>query len=149
MEFRFELPGAGWADCTIAAGGQRATVSASYLSHALDDLSGAVAQVLGGKPRAEASFTEEPGEYRWVLERAESDQVRIRILEFDSMPRGQPEIEGREIFHAVVRLRTFGGAVLSELQRIRRELGVDGYRERWQLAEFPARRLEQLAGLLR
>ena len=46
MRFQYDLVGQGWAECTVECGGRQATVLASYLTDALDDLCAAVAALL-------------------------------------------------------------------------------------------------------
>lgn len=133
MKLRYDLTGTGWADCTIAIGEATATVTASYLSDALDDLVGAVVALLCGDEQSTASFAEEPGEYRWEFARKGPDGVIIRIRFLGAGSDNQP------IFDAETRLRTLAGALLSELQRLLREYGADGYRQRWVLHDFPER----------
>jgi hypothetical protein len=144
----YDLHEAGWADCTVEIGDHRITVSASYLSDALDDLSAAVVALLRGEPSAAATFTEEPGEFTWQFERQDQGQLRVRI--FWSLPRWeeQPHDPSVPIFEATCRLETFAGQLLAQLQRLLHELGEDGYKARWIAHEFPRRRLTQLQNLL-
>ena len=93
VQLSYELVGAGWAKCTIRVDDATATVTASYLSDALDDLASAVSATLRGHPHATASFTEEPGEYRWVFEPLPEGKVVVRILEFREMWGGRPDEE--------------------------------------------------------
>lgn len=144
----YELTGAGWADCTLHIDDKFVRVSASYLSHALEDLASAVAAALRGHPCAKASCAEEPGEYRWIFEPRADGRVRVRILEFQELWGDRPDSEGKELLSAECRLRTLAGALLSELQRIDRDLGRKGYREKWIDADFPVERMEELESLL-
>ena len=106
VQIAYDIVGAGWAKCTIRVDDACATVTASYLSDALDDLASAVAASLRGHPHATASFTEEPGEYRWIFEPVSEGRVSVRILEFKEMWGGRPDEDGAVIFHAQCRLRT-------------------------------------------
>jgi len=148
VQISYDLVGAGWAKCTIRVDDASATVTASYLSAALDDLASAVSATLRGHPHASASFTEEPGEYRWVFEPLPEGQVSVRILEFKEMWGGRPDDEGEVIFSARCRLRTLAGALVSELQRLERAYGHAGYREKWVEYDFPVARLDGLPQLL-
>jgi len=149
VEISYQLVGTGWSECTVRVNGAHATVSASYLSNALEDLVTAVTAALRGHPRPTASFAEEPGEYRWVFEPTPDGQVRVRILEFQELWGDRPDQEGKEIFSAQCRLRTFAGALLSELQRLEQTHGLKGYQERWVEHEFPKERMAELEGLLK
>ena len=148
VTFSYELTGRGWAECTVRIGERVAKVSASYLSDALADLASATAAALRGHPAACASFAEEPGEYRWMLEPRADGQVRLRVLEFPESRGGKPE-EGIVLLDGECRLRTFAGAIVSELQRLEAKHGQEGYRRLWVNHEFPAERLTELQGLLK
>ena len=133
VQLSYDLVGAGWAKCTIRVDDATATVTASYLSDALDDLASAVSATLRGHPHATASFTEEPGEYRWIFEPLPEGKVVVRILEFRELWGGvQTRKERSFLTHSVG-----AGALLSELQKLERTYGLAGYREKWVEHDFP------------
>src|SRR5215831_8617906 len=98
VEFRYQLTGAGWSECTLIVGDSHATVTASYLSDALRSFLSAVCRVLSGLPEATATFDEEPGEFRWRFHRKGDDRLQILILEFDELWSGKPDSDGKPIF---------------------------------------------------
>jgi hypothetical protein len=149
VTFSYELTGRGWAECSVRIGEKVTKVSASYLSDALADLASATAAALRGHPAACASFAEEPGEYRWILEPRVGGQVRVRVLEFPEFGGRQPDDEGIVLLDGECRLRTFAGAIVSELQRLEAKHGQEGYRRVWGKHEFPAERLVELQALLK
>jgi hypothetical protein len=55
FDLSYNLVGTGWAKCAVHVDGSPVTVTASYLSHALDDLASAVAAALRGHGRRAAS----------------------------------------------------------------------------------------------
>lgn len=127
VSFSYILTGNGWSECTIIIDEYHVTVTASYLSDAFGDLLSAVTRIVEGQTEATASFAEEPGEYRWRFFRNAPDRVLIRVLEFPQLWGNRLDEEGKVVFEAECRLRTFAGAVLSESQRLLQELGVQGY----------------------
>src|SRR5216684_621253 len=141
VEINYNLVGTGWAECTLRVGEAQVTVTASYLSDALDDLASAIAALLRGYPRPTASFDEEPGEYRWIFEPLPAGQVRIRILDFKQLWGNRPDEEGTQIFEAECRQRTLAGAMVSALQKLEQKHGIAGYREEWVEHDFPMDRL--------
>ena len=148
VTLRYELHDAGWADCTLEIDEERVTVSASYLSDALEELSAAVVALLRGEPSAIASFAEEPGEFRWQFDRADGDQLRVRIYWSEVRWNDRLHDPSAPIIDGLCRMRTFAGQVVAELQRLLREYGEAGYKDRWVLHDFPTKRLEQLQALL-
>jgi len=149
IKFSYILLEFGWAECTVEIDERRITVSASYLSDALGDLSSAVVNLLRGELSASATFSEEPGEFRWQFDRQSQGIVRIRI--FWNMPRwnGQVHDPSIPIFDAVCQVNSFAGQFVAELQRLLREFGEDGYRACWTEHDFPKKHLDELEQLLR
>jgi hypothetical protein len=148
VRLQYDLTGTGWAKCEVEIDGHHAVATASYLSDALDELCRAVVAVLRGEPSASASFEEEPGEYRWHLARTAPGRLRVQLRWFDDQYPPRPDVEGSVVFDAECRLRTFAGALLSELQRLHRTYGEAGYHDRWVEHEFPTKRVTQLTELL-
>jgi hypothetical protein len=144
---RLELH-AGWLDCTFAAIDPPVVITASYLSDAPEDLAAAVVALLRGAPTASATWAEEPGEHRWRFTRLDAEQVRVCVYAFPRLWGTRPDEEGEVLVDVRVRLRTFAGALLAELQRWERELGEAGYAEAWGEYPFPTPRLRQLRQLL-
>jgi hypothetical protein len=145
----YNLFGVGWAECFLTIGNSNIRLTASYLSHALADLLQAVVDLLHGHRETVASFADEPGEYRWRLQRVDENTVSIRIIELDDLWQNKPDEEGSVIFEAQCRMRTFAGAVLSASQRVLAEYGLEGYRERWANDDFPLELHNELKQLLR
>jgi hypothetical protein len=135
----YNLTARGWSECIVEIGDQHAHLTACYLSDALADLLNAVTIVLRGTEEATASFTEEPGEYRWRLKRVAPDRLWIDIVWFDEISRDRPDECGKVILTAQCRLRTFAGGVLSASQRVLATHGLEGYRKKWVNHEFPAK----------
>lgn len=148
IEFRYQLTGTGWADCTLIVGDSHVTVTASYLSDALRDLVSAVCRILEADAEATAVFAEEPGEYRWRLNRLDEDFVRIVILEFDDLWSDNQDSDGKAIFDVHCRLRSFAGAVYDGCKRLLAANGHDGYKEKWHSHDFPDFEFEELRRLL-
>jgi hypothetical protein len=148
VEFSFRLTGTGWAEGRIAVGDSFATPTASYLSDALGDLIRAVRGLLEGANEARASWEEEPGEYRWVFQRDESE-VRIRLIAFRDIYDHAPDEDGQALLDGTCTVRDLGVAVASAAQRVLDEVGPAGYQERWVEHPFPTddlAALEQLVG---
>jgi hypothetical protein len=148
VSFAYQLVGSGWAECTITVNEKHSTMTASYLSDAFGDLLGAVIRMVEGQPEATASFAEEPGEFRWRFFRKEPDRLLIRILDLPQLWGDRPDEEGKVLFQAECRLRTFAGAVLSQSQRLLEKHGPEEYYGMWH-HDFPLEKQEGLRQLLR
>jgi hypothetical protein len=148
IEFRYQLTGAGWSECTLIVDDGHVTVTASYLSDALRSLISAVCRVLEGTDEATAAFDEEPGEFRWRLYRIDDELVRVMILEFDDLWSDKPDSDGKPIFDVRCRLRTFAGAVYDGCKQLLAEHGHAGYKEQWHEHDYPDSEFEELKRLL-
>jgi hypothetical protein len=100
ISVQYNLTGAGWSECIVEIGDQQAHLIASYLSDALADLLDAVTDLVRGADEVTASFTEEPGEYRWRFRRVPQDRLCVRILWFDRNWSARPDEEGEVILEA-------------------------------------------------
>lgn len=139
IDIAFDLTGIGWSECKIRVGESRAHVTASYISDAPGDFLSAVIAIVRGDPSATITFWNEPGRYRWTLERISSKWVRIEIL-------GPPD--KHVVYHADCLLRDFAVEVVSAFDRLRQKYGEAGYLAKWIRSKFPTERLEELRGLL-
>jgi hypothetical protein len=136
VSVEYNLTGRGWAECIVEIDQHQVRITASYLSNALDDLLDAVAAIVQGANEATASFTEEPGEYRWRFKRILQDRLSIQIIWFSEAFKARPDLEGEIILDAECRMRTFAGAVLSASQGVLATYGLEGYKEKW-AHDFP------------
>lgn len=148
IEFRYQLTGKGWAECTLIVNDSHVTVTASYLSNALRSFVSAVCRILDGIPDATSSFDEEPGEYRWRLFRIDDNTIRILIIEFDNLWSDKPDAEGKAIFDVQCSLRAFAGGVYDGCRRLLAEYGRDGYKDKWHEHAFPDTEFAELGRLL-
>jgi hypothetical protein len=145
---KYKITGTGWSECFVEIGENSTHVTASYLDDALGDLLRAVVSLMSGVQNTTASFAEEPGEYRWRFRQILPDKLGVRILWFDELWGHRPDEEGKTIFDAECRLRTFAGAVLSASQQVLQEHGSEGYKDQWVDHEFPLDLQQQLKNLL-
>lgn len=145
ISLHYELVGTGWSECRLTIGDKSVQVTASYLSDALESLCTAVLAIANGKEREHATFDEEPGEYRWLLERQDADNVRIRILQFEDLwSRRLPDESGETIFDAVCTVTELVQAVVSALEYLHTTYGKKGYRKMWISHPFPSKLFAKL-----
>lgn len=143
----YRLTGTGWSEARLAIGHASVTLTASYLDDALGDLvRGAVA--LGqAESTVRVSWAEEPGEFRWVLDRV-GDDVAVRVLWFDSLWGGEPDEKGRVLLDERCSLDDFRRAVAHGARAVLAEWGEEGYRNKWAEHEFPTAALTRLEASL-
>lgn len=139
VEFSYELEGMGWSRARLRIGERSAEVTASYLSDALRDLTLAIVE---GADQASVSWAEEPGEYRWVLQRGSGNQMRLRVEWFDEL--WKRRTEGSLEFDASCDVSAFAAAIGSASRTLFQELGADGYARQWGKHDFPLSELRAL-----
>jgi hypothetical protein len=93
------------------------------------------------------SWTEEPGEFRWIL-RGRGETVDVTILWFDEMWGHEEDEKGRQLFHRSCSIRSFCDAVADGAQRVLDQYGTAGYREEWAAHDFPVDALAALRSAL-
>jgi hypothetical protein len=147
VEFTYRLTGTGWAEARIADGSSSATMTASYLEDALGVLLEAVGVLLEGADEARCSWQEEPGEYRWVFERAGTD-VRLRVLAFRDVYSREPDDEGVVVFETRQALTEMAAVIADGGQAVLDELGEDEYLRRWVDFPFPLGHLQMIQAQL-
>jgi hypothetical protein len=147
VEFAYRLTGTGWSEARLSDGDSSVTITASYLGDALGELLEAIGLLLEGAEQARCSWAEEPGEFRWVFDRASTD-VRLRVLAFPSDNPRQPDDSGRVIFQTTAPLRDVAGAIASGAQTLLDEHGEEEYGRRWALHPFPVGQLELIRAKL-
>lgn len=148
--FSYDLATAGWSTATISDGVHTLTLTASYLSDALGDLTQAVIALLQGAEGATLAWQAEPGVIEWRFER-QGDDVVVCLTRFadNTCYRRSHARPGEPDFSVRCSLTRLGNEVLDELWRIHDTVGVDGYKERWKGHSFPLQEYRQLHALLR
>jgi hypothetical protein len=147
VEFRYRLTGTGSAEAQLADGRSSADVTASYLSDALGNLLAAVLLLLDGAAEARCSWDEEPGENRWVFERAGAD-VHLRILTFRGRRKPGSDQAGTVAFETTQPLAVMARAIADGAEAVVAEYGEQGYLDRWLLHPFPSAQLAMIRARL-
>ncbi|MCV2423489.1 hypothetical protein [Paucibacter sp. DJ2R-2] len=148
LSITYELVGSGWSKCTIEDGEESCSVSASYLSDALGNLVVAAFSALSGFASISFGFDEEPGEYRWVIEQTEPNQIQIQILEFEDLWGCKPNADGKVLLSTTCRPLVFAAAVQRAAAAVLAEHGEEGYLGKWMEHPFPIRQLSLLSELV-
>ncbi|WP_111545043.1 hypothetical protein [Mesorhizobium kowhaii] len=143
----YRLIGSGWAMCDVSIGDLQATVAASYLGDALNELLGATLNALEGTRYSVARFCDEPGEYRFVLV-PQGAFIRVQILEFSKLWSDEPDEFGEVKLDAICGLREFAEAVLDAARAVLNTYGIEGYKKEWIRHEFPLEAMNNLSRAL-
>ena len=149
ISIAYSLVGSGWSRCVVEDGEAKVELSASYLSDALANLILGATAALSGFRSCTFSFDEEPGEYRWVVQVAGPDGVRIDVLEFEEMWSERPDSDGKRLFSTHCTGLMFAKAVESAASTVLKEHGLEGYKEKWVEHSFPEHQLEALRQCIR
>jgi len=148
MTFTYQLDGAGWATATIADDGRHRDMTVSYLSDSLYDMAQAAICLLEGADSVRFSFDDEPGEHRCIITRTSDTVAQIRVLWFDELWSNLPDERGSQVFTCACTIARFCGEVLSCLQRLLADHGLDGYKQLWVEHDFPSEKFERLRALI-
>jgi len=148
LSITYRLVGTGWAECVISDNESKCEVTASYLSDALGKLVLAALGVLSGFRDVTFGFDEEPGEYRWVIQSIDINEIAIEIFDFDELWGNKPNVDGRLLFSSKCRPVVFARAVHDAATAVLDEHGESGYLEKWNEFPFPSQQLTLLSELL-
>jgi hypothetical protein len=123
----------------------------------LGDILRAALQIATGGRRAVFSFENEPGEWRWIVERLFEHKTHryyfmIRIVTFASgtvmTNAAKPDHQGTVAFEAECEPDDFARAALAMGRDVLQRYGMDGYNKRWSTYVFPLRSLCALEAAL-
>lgn len=134
------LSGRGWADCIVSDHQAEATVTASYITAAPEDLLTAVTRLLVGETECRAQFEAEPTAFRWIFSR-EATSVWIRLLE---LAHGSAhDNKGTGIWSTQQNIDVVARAVIRCFDEVVSEYGESTYHGKWG-EHFPRTELEAL-----
>jgi len=139
-------PDSGWAVARLTDGERELVLTGPQVPNdAIADLVEAVER-LRTEASSDCCWSQEPGELHWKLSRV-GTELEIEILEFhDGFQQHWRESEC--IFKSRGDWLRFARQLLSSLDLIRANLGLDGYQRAWR-RPFPARELERLRAAIK
>ena len=135
IELSYRLVGTGWSEASLTLGDREVRLTASYISDALGDLLEAVRRLSEVAEVVRVSWEEEPGEYRWLLQR-EGSGVDIRILTFGDFEDHEADDMGQEMIQGRVTLDALVRVVAAAARDVLETHGESGYKERWDQHPF-------------
>lgn len=150
MEFKYELSGAGWANGFIEINSNTEYFSASYLSDAMYDLLKALISLLpelSPSPviSAQSQMHEEPGGKDWTLNRIDSCYLNINIVSFEDLVRRKKLTQN---FNETCKISEFVKAVITSLDLLLQQHGLEGYKVKWINYDFPKKEYSILKDFL-
>lgn len=149
MRLRYELQKFGWAEASLECEGQVVAMTVSYLHDSLLELATAARTLVEEDAEARVIFMDEPGEHELILRRRDDDRVDAEVRWYqDWKSWGHRCGDGEMLLTCTTTTGELRDQVLSELHRLFRTHGEDGYRRLWLEHDFPTtemRRLEQAA----
>jgi hypothetical protein len=145
LSLSWTVPGPGSSRCTIDDGKTHATVPASYLSDAPNDLIHTVTRVIEGSKLSRIQFAGEPGAYRWSFHRY-GDFVDIEILSVTH--ERMSDSDGRPVWSTDRQpVADLARACVDCFTSLKDTLGEDTYERSWGFP-FPATSLVLLTNAL-
>ena len=138
------LEESGWATVTVECGTERVEMAASYLHYTLRNLASAVRDLSTTESQS-VVFMDEPGEHHLLLRRVGDSIVELEVLWFEdwkswNLAAGPPM---RKLAGSAP-LPEVRNQVISELSRLLKENGEEGYRKKWIEHDFPIEELRAL-----
>jgi hypothetical protein len=125
-----------WLDATLADGEQSATLVASaVLYDAPSDLLWAAVKLLESALIVRIQWFDEPGEYRWRLERTGAS-VAVQVWRFKQADRRLTDEEGTLVFTSSCGVLRFARQVRVATQAVLDRYGREEYQRRWRW-DFP------------
>jgi hypothetical protein len=145
MRLTYGLEAHGWATVTLECSQQTVRMAASYLHDSLRDLASAARAVAMGAAEVKVIFMDEPGEHELIIRRTGEGTVEIEVVWYEGWKSwGMYSGTGQRRLLATTSIAHVRGQVFSELTRLLREYGEDGYRERWGEHGFPLSEMRDL-----
>jgi len=144
----YTLRKSGWADCTVTLNGNSINISASYLSDALGNLVLAAGMTYSGFHAVSFGFDEEPGEYRWVIDRLDGLRMNLQVLEFEELWGNAPNEKGTVLLEGQMDIKEFAEEVERAATTVLQQHGENGYLEKWVEHPFPTHQLAFLNQLV-
>lgn len=150
MKFKYELSGAGWADGFIEVNTNIEYFSASYISDALHDMLKAIISILPGLvpfPIQSTQFEmhEEPGGTVWTLNKMDTNHLNIKIDSYENLLQ-RKKLDGS--YEESCTISVFVRAVVTSLDLLLQQHGLDGYKEKWINYDFPLKEYLMLKDFL-
>ena len=147
--FSYKLSGHGWANTSVSDGNNKLNMCISYLSDALGDLARAVISLFygGSGSLVSCSWQDEPGEYRWTMQR-EGEVVSLRILRFEDCFSRKDDDKGHRLFGTECSLIRLATQVKGQMHQLHNEFGEAGYKEHWVSHDFPTVEFTRLTELI-
>jgi hypothetical protein len=140
-------PQSGWVCAHLTDGDNELAFSASYVpTDAIATLIDAVER-LQTQTSSDCCWSQEPGELHWKLRR-DGSELEIEILEFTGGNPGQHWRPSESVFRARGEWLKFARQLLSSLELIKTNLGIDGYQRAWRWP-FPAAEIERLRAAIK
>lgn len=133
--------GRGWAKATIANDEKEVTICGSYLSDGLNELILSCAILFEGANNSSCVWQDTPGEFQWFFVKG-NNSLSIKIVSHETNF-GPIDDNGEVVFVGKGNLIRFGHRILSEFEKIRLEIGEQGYKNYWNY-DFPSKELDRL-----
>ena len=149
MKFNYYLKGYGWAKVLIEVDSNKLEFTPSYLTDAFGDLlRSLVSLLIHEEEDATVIWNEEPSEIEWTFIRKNSDELSIKITLYeDTYETGKAK--GKVLLDINCLFVDFVKEVTNEADQLLINNGILGYRNIWEMHEFPVSSYLQLKDFLK
>ncbi len=127
----------GWLSCGLTVDNASVLHSVNGWHDGLGELIRAACSMFARANEATAYFQEEPGEFRWRINRLTVNRIRVRVIEFDDWASIEPDKAGKLLFEASCGIFSFAAAIydgsgkwLTELQNEGRNREAESLHEK-------------------
>ncbi|MEW4212082.1 hypothetical protein Q0O85_26550 [Priestia megaterium] len=149
MKFNYYLNGYGWAQAFIEIDSKKLEFTPSYLSDAFGDLLRSLVSLLIHEEEvATVVWDEEPSGVEWTFVRKNSDELSIKITLYEETYEINKQ-KGKVVLHTDCLFIEFIKEVVREADQLLISNGILGYRNIWDLHEFPISSYLQLKDFLK
>jgi hypothetical protein len=141
MEFKYQLTGAGWANCEIKHESAIHSFGAGYLTDALGDLLNSLVKInplytekVYRDNGVHFFFDNEPSGTDWHMKHQGNDEMFIEVTSYSDVSFSE---EAKLEIQTVCSYDEFLLNVMYVVEKILKEYGIVGYKEMWIEHEFP------------
>ncbi|WP_210608493.1 hypothetical protein [Priestia flexa] len=148
MKFNYSLKGYGWAKALIEVDATKLEFTPSYLTDAFGDLLRSfVSLLIDEEEEVTVLWNEEPDEIEWMFVRKNGNELSIQITLYEENYE-TGKAKGKVLLNTECLFINFVHEVINQADQLLSTNGILGYRNIWEMHEFPISSYLQLKDFL-